>query len=1120
MTTANANAEACDSLGPGDTCSVSCASGYTGTAVTYTCPSDNTSSDNEPEPPDGGSLPSCTPIVCERPSTSEYNWSGVTETLTANNFAVTGLTCAPGYEASTVGITVSPCTTSGPYILSGCQPIVCERPADHTGYTITDETGLDLSTRDPDDSSTFAVTASCADGYTGTAVVAPCSVSGPYTLSGCNGIVDCVGAYDEWSACSLDCGGGTKTRTYTVITQAENGGAECEAGDGDVDQQNCNTDACQTCGEATCPGDYVNRPESVLVECAGTTCDMNNESDKEACCVPKATCVSGPYIDINSVQQNGPVQCGSEHILNNAQLNSPCQGAQCDVSSNNNDDYNLCCVARGRCAVDRCPSGTSLKDGVEGSLCRANTCEQDECCEMSEGVDTLSPLTCLENYSKVGSGNDENCVLNLCNTNEIVNNLPNGYVIEPNFSGNNMKDAEDISSNIQCSPDFVGSPSVRCIPNLTRCMNGNIVCIDNDTGNPINDQGDCAASADCTWDDNQFRIILEGCFESDQSCAYYDSQTPCLDSNKNLIQDADNTPGSNESVCCEERTGFCINNTNGTDFPCPENSILTQDNTKLVSEGECCTNRTGYCIDNFNSNENYKSRSSPGGTPGIQCPISNPIVTTDPNIVKTDYATADCCLSAAQCAFSEPNFPDDPGCGPSKYLDITKLCPNNITNCSPELCCNQRASCRDIADGTGVSPCPDTKYYNENNYCLSETCNTANDVDGESSECCLEREECNGTDIDCGEQIINTDNLCLTDECGQADSTRCCVDRAKCESLKGDDNDPNIANGACGEGYIYNEANNQVDCNGINCSVTVTDGARSDDHTTCCLLKATCGNKNPDDPPPTVEIDGEQVPSPVSVSNSDCLDNYIYNTDSSSEYCDGRPCDTSTKGQGDHEKCCILERYCREDQNPAGDLAVTYYDEEECKRATVDRVIDGATTRLTFNGINASKVDALTPGLDEDAVISQCCIADGDSIIDVTLIGNSIQRFTNMEINNKKNIIEGMENEERETCDRAHDEIAQKLGLTKSQIIMDCKKDDKNRFIFNMKLISTEDRPVKVSDINKKIKNGLNIPSIGGITKLNISNTKKKTTNKIKYIFLFVILILIVIIGIIGYTSS
>ena len=68
-------------------------------------------------------------------------------------------------------------------------------------------------------------------------------------------------------------------------------------------------------------------------------------------------------------------------------------------------------------------------------------------------------------------------------------------------------------------------------------------------------------------------------------------------------------------------------------------------------------------------------------------------------------------------------------------------------------------------------------------------------------------------------------------------------------------------------------------CNGINCSVTVTDGARSDDHTTCCLLKATCGNKNPDDPPPTVEIDGEQVPSPVSVSNSDCLDNYIYNTE-------------------------------------------------------------------------------------------------------------------------------------------------------------------------------------------------------------------------------------------------
>jgi len=39
--------------------------------------------------------------------------------------------------------------------------------------------------------------------------------------------VDCVGAYSEFGACSVDCGGGTQSRTYNVSTPASNGGVEC-----------------------------------------------------------------------------------------------------------------------------------------------------------------------------------------------------------------------------------------------------------------------------------------------------------------------------------------------------------------------------------------------------------------------------------------------------------------------------------------------------------------------------------------------------------------------------------------------------------------------------------------------------------------------------------------------------------------------------------------------------------------------------------------------------------------------------------------------------------------------------------------------------------------------------
>ena len=55
-------------------------------------------------------------------------------------------------------------------------------------------------------------------------------------------VVDCVaGDWTEWSACSVDCGGGTQTRTRSVEVEPEGGGAACPAL---TDSQACNTQGC------------------------------------------------------------------------------------------------------------------------------------------------------------------------------------------------------------------------------------------------------------------------------------------------------------------------------------------------------------------------------------------------------------------------------------------------------------------------------------------------------------------------------------------------------------------------------------------------------------------------------------------------------------------------------------------------------------------------------------------------------------------------------------------------------------------------------------------------------------------------------------------------------------
>lgn len=66
--------------------------------------------------------------------------------------------------------------------------------------------------------------------------------------------VDCVGSWSEYGSCSATCGGGVQSRTYTIITNAENGGSQCPHVNGATQTRTCNNDACPSnvieCGGA------------------------------------------------------------------------------------------------------------------------------------------------------------------------------------------------------------------------------------------------------------------------------------------------------------------------------------------------------------------------------------------------------------------------------------------------------------------------------------------------------------------------------------------------------------------------------------------------------------------------------------------------------------------------------------------------------------------------------------------------------------------------------------------------------------------------------------------------------------------------------------------------------
>eukprot|EP01084_Bolivina_argentea_P215703 366272_1 len=110
--------------------------------------------------------------------------------------------------------------------------------------------------------------------------------------------VDCVVSFGEWSLCSQPCGDGIETRTGTIETQPENGGAACPEL---TEEQDCNLGACpidcvlssfsewSTCTKLLCGNGEQTRTRIITThpQNGGEECDPLSETQNcntQSCC--------------------------------------------------------------------------------------------------------------------------------------------------------------------------------------------------------------------------------------------------------------------------------------------------------------------------------------------------------------------------------------------------------------------------------------------------------------------------------------------------------------------------------------------------------------------------------------------------------------------------------------------------------------------------------------------------------------------------------------------------------------------------------------------------------------------------------------------------------------------
>lgn len=250
----------------------------------------------------------------------------------------------------------------------------------------------------------------------------------------CNKSVNCEGRWSDFSECSVECGGGTQTRTYIVTKQPQYGGTPCPT---TPESQACNTDACAS----------------------GV--------------VANATC--------STVSENCPVG-----YLYKTNSNATCAGSQCNVEIGG-IDLNTCCE-------QGCTSPGSLPTGYTGNLPATLSvgvgdipgvqCAEDE---NYHGTPTYNCATAGEVYTVVGGCEPDMCTTppdttttgyNITNVTSLQrNNFPVNVTCEDGYGPSNQGDIPRAS----CSGDSVDYTLTGCENKIGFCSgntdpSNNVTC--------------------------------------------------------------------------------------------------------------------------------------------------------------------------------------------------------------------------------------------------------------------------------------------------------------------------------------------------------------------------------------------------------------------------------------------------------------------------------------------------------------------------------------------------------------------------------------------------------------------------------------------------------------------
>ena len=433
-------------------------------------------------------LQGCSPVTCTRPDTAGYDFTNAVENLDGPTFSVTNISCAQNYSGYPGQVSV--CDRSGPYTVTGCFPdgSVCVRPDEstHTGYnfsTIT-ESSLELATFD-----VFGIT--CKTGYTGTPRTASCQVNGePYLLDGCYKETcirpqgDTANLYDFDSSREIDlhidgfdvrdvtCVAGYKpvngTSTSVVASACDfNGGeynltpctrltcGEDKACPARFNRRNyystCSSDNCssyddmmlccsqnQICGSIgpnTCKNTYpgfINNQLTYNESCSSEYCDINDEADKDLCCITGCdedtflengiciNCMRVPYS-----QDTANITCSHRYNSRFIDINSNdnCKGEKVSVRGRTIDS---CVDPRQTCGQSNIcnRNGYVLDEMNLSGQCGGETCDfssdGDKCCDFDEGYKTCSTgevnnecidgLNCKSGRVRQTINNRERCI--------------------------------------------------------------------------------------------------------------------------------------------------------------------------------------------------------------------------------------------------------------------------------------------------------------------------------------------------------------------------------------------------------------------------------------------------------------------------------------------------------------------------------------------------------------------------------------------------------------------------------------------------------------------------------------------------------------------------------------